>query len=134
MTTNPAPGVHRPTSPGENQSPVRLKVVPEASARRAPGHLRRPTRAWWREGVADYHLEAHHERLLTMAGEAFDRATEARETIEAEGAYFKDRIGCPKAHPAVAVERDARVLFARLIRELDLDGEPSPDPRPPRRG
>jgi phage terminase small subunit len=69
-----------------------------------------------------------------MAGEAFDRATEARETIEAEGTYFKDRFGCPKAHPAVAVERDARVLFARLVRELDLDGDVAPDPRPPRRG
>jgi phage terminase small subunit len=69
-----------------------------------------------------------------MACEAHDRATEATETIEAEGAYYQDRFGCPKAHPAVAVERDARVLFARLVRELDLDGDVAPDPRPTRRG
>lgn len=102
-------------------------------SRRAPGHLRPPTRAWWRSVVDDYDLEPHHERILTLAADAWDRATEARETIAAEGAYVDDRFGQRKAHPAVAVERDSRIGFARLIRELDLDGEPLPDPRPPRR-
>lgn len=102
------------------------------AGKRAPAHLRPATAAWWRHVIADFTLEEHHERLLTLAAEAFDRSEQAREVIAAEGAYFMDRFEQPKAHPALAVERDSRVAFARLIRELDLDGEPAPDPRSPR--
>lgn len=102
-------------------------------ARRAPTHLKRDTAAWWRHVVAEFELDQHHERILTLACEAWERAQEAREVIAAEGAYVHDRFGQRKAHPAIAVERDARIGFARLVRELDLDGEPGPDPRPPRR-
>jgi len=101
--------------------------------RQAPSHLSRASAAWWRRVVGTYALEEHHERLLTLAAEAYDRASEARETLAAEGTYFTDRFGTPKSHPATSIERDARLAFARLIRELDLDGEPLPDPRPPRR-
>jgi phage terminase small subunit len=83
--------------------------------------------------VAEYRLEDHHVRLLTLACEAWDRAQEARTTLETEGSYFIDRFKQPKAHPAIAVERESRVSFARLLRELDLEGDPQPDIRPPRR-
>ncbi len=104
------------------------------TAVRAPAHLAAPTRAWWRAVVADYALVEHHLRLLRLAAESWDRAQEARETIARDGAYFVDPRGVPRVHPAVAVERDARIGFARLLRELDLDAESAPDPRLPRRG
>ena len=100
----------------------------------APSHLREATAEWWARVLRDYDLEEHYVRLLTLAGEAWDRAQEARETLAEEGSYFTDRFGAPKAHPAVAVERDSRIAFARLLRELDLDAEPAPDVRLPRRG
>jgi len=100
----------------------------------APDHLDPATAAWWDSVVSDYDLEPHHVRLLTLAAEAWDRANQARVAIAADGIVVADRYGTPKAHPAVAIERDARIAFARLIRELDLDGEPLPDARPPRRG
>lgn len=84
--------------------------------------------------MAEYELGQHHVKLLTLLCEALDRGEHARETIAASGAYVRDRFGQLKAHPAVAVERDARIAVARLTRELDLDGDPAPDPRPPRRG
>ena len=116
----------------ETKATRALKVV-SSQTTKAPSHLRAETQAWFRAVVDAYELEPHHVRLLTLAGEAWDRAHEARETLEREGAYFHDRFGCPKAHPAVQVERDSRIGFARLLRELDLDGEPAPDPRLRRR-
>lgn len=99
----------------------------------APKHLRPATKRWWSNVVGTYLLEEHHLRLLQLAGEAWDSAQQARETIRKEGQSYQDRFGAPRLHPAVNVERDARLAFARLIRELDLDIEPSSGagPRPP---
>jgi hypothetical protein len=46
-----------------------------------------------------------------------------------------DRYGRTKAHPLIAVERDARAALHRAMRELNLDLEPlRPGPgRPPGR-
>lgn len=81
----------------------------------------------------EYVLESHQIRLLTLACEAFDRGQQAREIIKKEGMVFNDRYGCPKPRPEIAIERDSRTSFARLIRELRLDVDPpSPEDRPPR--
>jgi P27 family predicted phage terminase small subunit len=98
----------------------------------APKHLALPTRRWWTSVVSTYVLEEHHARLLTCACEAWDRAAQAREVLARDGIVVADRYGGVRAHPAVAIERDARIVFARMVRELDLDGEPGPDPRLPR--
>ena len=102
-------------------------------SRRAPRHLRRATAAWWRSVLRDYDLEEHHLRLLSAAAESWDRAQEAREALERHGLTFEDRFGQPRVRPEVPIERDNRLAFARILRELDLDGEPLPDPRMPRR-
>lgn len=99
-----------------------------------PGHLNKATKEWFEEVARSYELEPHHVKLLTLAAEAWDRGQEARRTLKREGTYYKDRYGCPKAHPAVAVERDSRIVFARLLRELALDVSMPDDPRPPRIG
>jgi P27 family predicted phage terminase small subunit len=101
---------------------------------KAPKHLRPETRKWWEQVAEDYACESHHLRLLTLAAEAWDRATEAREAIAASGAYYTSKAGEPRAHPAIAVERDARIAFARLVRELSLttDNPSEPYSRPPR--
>src|SRR5436305_15241964 len=99
---------------------------------RAPSHLRPGTRAWWSLVVGEYVLEPHHLRLLQLAGEAWDAAQKAREAIEQHGQTYTDRFGAPRLRPEVNIERDARLSFARLIRELDLDIEPpASGTRPP---
>jgi len=97
-----------------------------------PDHLRAETQGWWKQVVRNYFLEPHHLRLLTLAAESWDRCQQAREQIAEDGILQADRFGVPHAHPAVAIERDSRLAFARLIRELDLDAEAGPSPsRPP---
>lgn len=96
----------------------------------APKHLRLATRRWFHHVSSTFDLEQHHVRLLTLAGEAWDRCCEAREALAQNGLTFDDRFGQPHARPEVAIERDSRLAFARLIRELDLDLEPPPS-RPP---
>ena len=88
---------------------------------KAPSHLAVETRKWFTEVVTTYHLEPHHIRLLQLAGEAWDRCQQARQAIDRDGLIS---LTTGKAHPAVAIERDSRLAFARLIRELDLDAEP----------
>jgi P27 family predicted phage terminase small subunit len=101
---------------------------------KAPKHLTESSRTWWAVIAAEYELEDHHLRLLTLAGEAWDRGVQARQTLEESGPFYNNKAGEPRAHPAVAIERDSRIAFARLMRELDLDGAVAPDTRVPRIG
>jgi hypothetical protein len=70
-------------------------------------------------------LQPHHVRLLTLAAESWDRGQQARELLEIEGITVPGREGS-KAHPAISIERDARIAFARLIAQLSLDDVEEP--------
>lgn len=98
----------------------------------APEYLSEDAAAWWRQVNREFELEPHHLRLLTLAAEAWDRCQEARAILAASGLTYEDRFGAPRARPEIAVERDSRLAFARLLRELDLDAVPPPELlRPP---
>jgi P27 family predicted phage terminase small subunit len=97
-----------------------------------PSHLSKSSAEWWRGAVAIYDFEPHHLRLLQAAAEAWDRLQQAREAIARDGLTVPTSDGGLKAHPCVAIERDCRTAFARLVRELDLDcGPPAEARRPP---
>ena len=96
-----------------------------------PKHLKPATRQWWASAAGTFELEEHHYRLLTLAAEAWDRGQQAREAIVKKGLTFDDRFGAPHARPEVAVERDSRIAFARLLRELALDIAAPGESRPP---
>jgi len=94
----------------------------------SPSHLSPSAAEWWRTTVEAYVLHEHHLRLLQLACEAWDRAQEARAQLEDEGLTVTGTEGGIRPHPCVAIERDARLAVARLVRELDLDAEPpAPD-------
>ncbi|TMB95017.1 MAG: hypothetical protein E6J42_11015 [Chloroflexi bacterium] len=97
---------------------------------KAPQYLRPETRRWWRQVVAEYDLEPHHLRLLTLAAEVWDRYQAARATLDELGLTYEYK-GRPHARPEVAIERDSRLAFARLLRELALDVEAPAESRPP---
>src|SRR3954468_19146406 len=110
-----------------------LRIVPAAPtpSRRAPlpSYLSPAMKEWWVAVLEDYDLDRHHLHLLEGACGAWDRMMEARAALDANGLTFTDAAGCPKTRPEVAIERDSRVAFARLVRELDLDEAPLPQPR-----
>ena len=106
----------------------KLKAVSERVPP-APAYLRPETREWWTYVVSNWALDEHHVRLLTLAAEAYDRAAEAREALGEHGLTYKDkRFDAPRLRPEVAVERDSRIGFARLVRDLNLDEESPPSP------
>jgi P27 family predicted phage terminase small subunit len=93
--------------------------------------LKPETKKWFASVVEEYALEEHHLKLLTLACESWDRATQARESIAKHGLTYTDRFGAPRKRPEVSVEEAARIAFARLCKELDLSEESVPDSRPP---
>ncbi len=100
---------------------------PKTGQPTAPRHLKAATKKWWKAAVATFELEAHHLRLLQLACEAWDRAQEARAVIDEKGLSYDDRFGAPRLRPEVNVERDARISFARLVRDIGLDAVGTPD-------
>ena len=93
---------------------------------KAPGHLRPATKAWWLEVDQQYALRDHHRMLLTLAAEAYDRAAEAREILAKDGIVVGGRQAAVRPHPAIAIERDSRLAFARLVAQLSLDEADQP--------
>ena len=69
-------------------------------------------------------------KLLRLACEAWDQGHRERAALADHGEVYLDRFDQPRARPEVQIERDARLHFARLCRELNLDGSGEPD-RPP---
>src|SRR5215218_8156042 len=96
-----------------------LKAV--ATAATAPAHLSEHSKALWREVERSFALEATELELLRLACEALDRCEEARVALAKDGLFTTNRANRPVAHPAVAVERDARLAAVRIFRELGLE-------------
>jgi P27 family predicted phage terminase small subunit len=114
--------------------PVRLVPSAPLDLPPPPEHLSPAMRTWWNQVMADYALDPHHLHLLEAACDAWDRMVQARETLAKEGLSVATKSGAPKRHPAADIERDSRLAFARLLRELDLDADPPverPAYRPP---
>ena len=96
-----------------------------------PKHLTASTCRWWASVASEFILDPHHLRILTLAGEAWDRCEQARKAIRKHGITYLDRFDQPKARPEVAIERDSRTAFARMVRELALDVDLPTESRPP---
>jgi phage terminase small subunit len=93
---------------------------------KAPKHLRPATRRWFKSVADRYSLEEHHFRLLLLASEAWDEGAAAGEALAAHGMTFLDRFGSPRARPEIAIRRDSRIAFARMLRELGIEKAETP--------
>ena len=102
--------------------------------KQSPSYLESSGRAFWLAAQREYEITDQHDLTrLEHAAHALDRIDQARAEIETEGMFFVDRFGQPKAHPGEKVERDNKLLFCRLVRELGLGQFVTSDgPRIPR--
>lgn len=97
---------------------------------KAPAHLKE-SREFFEYIMREFiDFEEHHRRLLVLACEAWDRCVQARTMLAKDGITFVDRHGSIKPHPGIAIEKDSRIAFARMIREIGLDITDA-DSRPP---
>lgn len=94
--------------------------------------LNSATRKWITSLKRRYVLEDYHERLLILAGQAWDRAQQAARTIAADGQIQTDRFGQKKPHPSIQIEAVSMLNFAKLLRESGIDLERPDEPRPKR--
>ena len=101
--------------------------TPETST---PSHLAGDGARFFARVASEYELEPHHVTTLAAACQQLMRAEQARKLVDAEGVTTTDRFGQAKEHPACAVERNALLAAARLIKQLGLD---LPTPTTPRR-
>ncbi len=77
--------------------------------------------------VKKHRLTEPQRHILTLAGEAWDRSAQARRVLERDGLVFLDRFGQPRPRPEVMIEKEAKVLFAKLLKELRIDEEILPE-------
>ncbi|YBV97104.1 P27 family phage terminase small subunit [Phyllobacteriaceae bacterium JZ32] len=97
-----------------------------------PQHLRENTQKFFAATLESHDLEDFQVRTLILACEAYDQAEAARETIDKDGFTYPDRFGKPRERPEVAIYHRSRLAWAKLMRELCLDGASPEDTRTPR--
>jgi hypothetical protein len=86
----------------------------------------------WAAWVRDtFSLEQHHEKILQLACQAFDRGQQARELLDRLGLTYQDRNNCPCVRPEAAVEARCRLDFSRLLKALGLSEETANPPGRP---
>jgi hypothetical protein len=71
--------------------------------------------------VAEWRLAPDELALLEQACQALDRVAEARAAIDVDGMLVDSLHGDgQRLHPAYVVERDSRLAFGRLVKQLAL--------------
>src|SRR5262249_16861756 len=93
----------------------------------APDHLSPEMKRWWQTENEKFAFDTHQLKLLGAVCGAWDRMTRARLALAKQGLTYTDDKGAIRPPPEIAIERDSRIAFARLLRDLHLDNPDSKD-------
>lgn len=85
-----------------------------------PKGLSAPARTLWRQVHAAWSMDDGARALLEVALRAKDRAAAARAIVDAEGMVVAVGKGV-RAHPLIAVVKDAEGIFLKSWRQLGLE-------------
>jgi phage terminase small subunit len=96
------------------------KAAAAAKPSDPPAHLSKQMTEFWNSTVELKNLQPYQILILGKACEAFDRAEQARRILKREGLTYEDRFKQPRSRPEVAIERDAKALFAKLLDQMHI--------------
>lgn len=96
-----------------------------------PKGLSREMLTWWKELNETYVLEDYQLHLLRLAVFAYDRSIQAKKALDDNGLYYLDKYDCPHPRPEAAIEKQSRLDFARIIRQLGFGEDDTPPGRRP---
>ena len=86
-----------------------------------PATLSKKSAKYFKQFIDDYEIDEAAIEVLIRVCESIDRADEAAAGLKANGSLMsKDRFGVDRAHPLVAVERQARAAVIDGIRALGV--------------
>ncbi len=94
-----------------------------------PASLSRASRERWHDYTATFDFRPDELTTLEQALLQLDRAAEARAAVARDGDYVPGRFG-PKPHPGLGIERNALLMYSRLIRMLGLPADAEAVVRP----
>ncbi len=96
--------------------------------RRAPGHLSKESKSWWKLIFNSYEMDESGSFILRQALECYDRLLEARQDIKKNGLTISDPVTKQlRQNPALKTEKEARSGLLQAWRLMRIDIEP---PRP----
>ena len=90
-------------------------------------NLSESAQKWLKRILKSYEFDDGELALLQKAAELRDQADAARVQIEQDGAYFHNRFGEPRQHPALRVFQQSTDLMARLLKQLNVRTEDKPE-------
>jgi hypothetical protein len=106
-----------------DRSPLTL-VGSTATVLEPPRRLQGPGRSLWDRVQREFSVtDAGGIELLTLAGEALDRAERLSQAIERDGEIIRTKLGL-RAHPGVREELANRSFVARTLQRLGITLEP----------
>ena len=86
-----------------------------------PSHLSKKSAEYFRKFLEDYDCEDSDIEVLTRVCESMDRCEEARAGLKKNKSLVTlDRFGVEKAHPLVAIERQASLAVINGIKALGV--------------
>lgn len=94
-----------------------------------PSHLSADAKRLFRDVVKRYDLDAEELVSLRLACTAWDTAEKARRTLDREGQTITNRFDEPRAHPALAVQKEAMASWVRLMQLLGIPADDEPQGR-----
>jgi phage terminase small subunit len=84
-----------------------------------PPHLSKKAQQFFKNFVSEFEIDESSLEVLTRICESSDRADQAAEGLKKHGSLTTlDRFGCVKAHPLVAIERQARAAIVDGLKAL----------------